>query len=277
MEDSRIEGFYLTAMSNAPNPSGGVNKPQNFTHSTQHTNQLQGKWEVALTSILFPRTWFNVKYDSKLVVKSFFNIHEEITIPAGIYDSIDKLVHDLTDRSTLLEFVYNDFSKEVLIVLKTKDDLAKYPSKFFSKYNKPETNKEKLTTISYDAKTDNLIKTLGIDLGEEKEFILPMKSNKMATLESHFPALFVYCNFIDVQYVGNELAPLLRIVPAPIERVQTENDKHGFIEFIRPNYLNLSTGYINSVTFEIRDDTGEPVIFHSGKVALVLHFRPKKI
>ena len=82
--------------------------------------------------------------------------------------------------------------------------------------------------------------------------------------------LFIYCDIIDYQYVGNAYVPLLRNVVVDNSYLKT-----SWVQYDNPHYLNINKSEISVIRVEIRDDTGRKVKFDNGKVIAKLHFRPK--
>ena len=82
-------------------------------------------------------------------------------------------------------------------------------------------------------------------------------------------SLYVYCSIVEESLVGNKFVKLLRRVP-------THPKWHGeYItdSFVNPQYLPLSTSFINYVEILITDDVGKPIAFDRGKVSITLHFK----
>jgi len=67
MEESK---FYITHVSNSPFSKilYPCNSPQSFKIKLPFEFPLEGRWELALTDIQFPRTWFNITRDSHLFI-----------------------------------------------------------------------------------------------------------------------------------------------------------------------------------------------------------------
>ncbi|CAH3172814.1 unnamed protein product [Porites lobata] len=84
--------------------------------------------------------------------------------------------------------------------------------------------------------------------------------DRQVDLEYGFHDLFVYCDLIQSQYVGDALVPLLRIVP-----VEGEVGQRVSKSFVRPQYLPVSRKQFETIEVNIKRDTGESVI---GKKAL---------
>jgi hypothetical protein len=85
-------------------------------------------------------------------------------------------------------------------------------------------------------------------------------------------SLFIYCDIIDYQYVGDAYVPLLRNVV-----VENSFPKTAIAHYDNPHYVTINKSEINSIHVEIRDDTGEKIKFDQGKVIIKLHFRPKRL
>lgn len=82
-------------------------------------------------------------------------------------------------------------------------------------------------------------------------------------------ALYVYCDIIDFQFVGDTKAQLLRTVVV-------SNNYFSLVSmnYENPHYVHINQNHINSINIDIRSDTGDHVHFLEGKVIVKLHFRP---
>ena len=92
--------------------------------------------------------------------------------------------------------------------------------------------------------------------------------DRQVDLEYGFHDLFLYCDLIQSQYVGDALVPLLRIVP-----VEGEVGQRVSKSFVRPQYVPVSRKQFETIEVNIKRDTGESVPFEFGRVLLTLHFR----
>jgi hypothetical protein len=86
--------------------------------------------------------------------------------------------------------------------------------------------------------------------------------------------IFVYCNIIEEQVVGNTMSSLLRAVTVPSghSRGELVNEK-----FIMPYYLPVWRTKIRDIHIEYRDSMGKLITFQSGFSKVVLHFRKLSI
>ena len=96
-------------------------------------------------------------------------------------------------------------------------------------------------------------------------------AEREADLEQGFHDLFIYCDMIQAQYVGDALVPLLRIV-----LVEGSDGQRISKSFLRPQYVPVSRKQFETIEVNIKRDTGESVPFEFGKVLLTLHFRQSK-
>ena len=107
---------------------------------------------------------------------------------------------------------------------------------------------------------------------EPKSFSPKMVAKYMPDLRAGFYALHVYCNLVRPQIIGNITAPLLHTVHI--------EGKHGdVIErlYVTPHYVPLlSKNEVSRIDIEIKDDSGQLVLFNFGKVVVKLHFRKKR-
>ena len=90
-------------------------------------------------------------------------------------------------------------------------------------------------------------------------------------LEHGFHDLYVYCDIIQPQYVGDALVPLLRIIP-----VEGKDEQRISKSFVRPQYVPVIRMQFESIEVNIKRDTGEPVPFQFGRVLLTIHFRQSR-
>ncbi len=89
------------------------------------------------------------------------------------------------------------------------------------------------------------------------------------------PTIYVYCDLVEEQLMGNTYAQLLRTVDVPPwdglggGDVVTQEFKHV-------HYINIQTGNFESVQIKLYDPRGNPVDFKHGNVTTKLHFKKKE-
>jgi hypothetical protein len=80
--------------------------------------------------------------------------------------------------------------------------------------------------------------------------------------------IYVYCNIVQQQIVGDTSSHLLRTIPV--------NGKSGDViakTFTNIQYVPVQTKSFEDVEIILRDDTGSPVPFEHGKVIATQYFR----
>ena len=91
-------------------------------------------------------------------------------------------------------------------------------------------------------------------------------------LTGGFYAMYVYCNIVENQIVGNYRVPLLRSVHV--------EGNHGDIRdkiFHSPHYVPVVAREIDLIEIDIKGDNDQSIEFVSGKVVVKLHFRKKRL
>ena len=91
--------------------------------------------------------------------------------------------------------------------------------------------------------------------------------------------IFIYTNIIEYQYVGDAKAPLLRVIDSK-QRLKNGSvcelePTHRIVFFSNLDYKKLLSNTIQSISIELRTETGQLVPFFSGsgKVILTLQFK----
>ena len=93
-------------------------------------------------------------------------------------------------------------------------------------------------------------------------------------LHNNFRSLYVYSDIASFTFIGDTVAPLLRIVSF------SHNSKTGYVckEFKTLHYVSVSKSvvHVDQVHITIKTENGSVVPFVTGKTILKLHFRRKK-
>ena len=84
--------------------------------------------------------------------------------------------------------------------------------------------------------------------------------------------MFVYCDIIKHQYVGDVSKQLLRVV------FVNNNENSQCKTYDSPHYVPVTKNYIDSIQITIKDSFNDLFKFISGSelVLVKLHFRPRK-
>ena len=84
-------------------------------------------------------------------------------------------------------------------------------------------------------------------------------------------SLFVYCNVVRPQIVGNTLAPILRVATIRGRYGEVINELYD-----NPHYAPVLKKEFDNIEINISDDMGRLINFDYGKVFVKLHFRIKQ-
>jgi hypothetical protein len=98
-----------------------------------------------------------------------------------------------------------------------------------------------------------------------------VKSQNPIDLRGGFDAMYVYCDIVEPQIVGDCLTPPLRVV-----KVEGNHDDVLVRTFDFPHYVPVSKREISTIEINIKDDANRFVGFRYGKVVVKLHFRRRK-
>ena len=243
-----LRDFYLTLPSNT---NGESNKTNSYRVNLPIQFSLQGEWEVALSEIFYPNSWRNIKNDEGSYNLEGMNVPAVIAmIPNKNYSSVNELASALNEATAHLErveFFYKDSINRFAV--KRKGDpgvICKLSSR-----------------LQY---------ILGFDTTEvltgERDELLKI-AEYPPDLRAGFTSIFVYCNLVAPQVVGDSSAQVLRVVNIKNGEFGENVEK----EFTNPHYVPLLTKDFSSVEINIKDDGGNLVAFEYGKVIVKLHFR----
>lgn len=248
--------FYITLPSNTR--SDTANTASQFRVPLPHRISLNGEWECALCEIMYPHTWENVT-DAQSTLHIIHKLSGDVLdlkIPSGYYSTIKDITEALqwTIRTTLLNVKYPELGDSIIFSYNT--------------YMKRASIKLDSGLISKIILSTHLQNVLGF-----KEHILT--ETKYAEypwdLRGGFDSIYVYCNIVEPQIVGDILAPLLRTV-------KIEGSHFDIVEkiFNTPHYIPVATKDITDMEIGLKTDTNSYVNFLTGKTVVKLHFRKRR-
>lgn len=263
--------FFLTLPSNTVDPgnrhveSDEKNRQSDFRVILPQRVVLGMDWEIALAEIIYPHSWFNIRSeDGEDSTISYFDYSVssggKIKVEPGCYDkpmdllSIINLaflnISTATGYQVPFQIGYSEVSKRAYLKRKPDTEIA----------------------VKMGRKIQYM---LGFDKKDFKFFRISERTQVFATypmdLRAGFDALYVYCNLVRNQVIGDCLAPLLRVVP-----VEGKPDDIICRTYNLPHYLPLDRTEFDAVEISIKDDCNNSVPFLYGKVIVKLHFRKKK-
>ena len=238
--------FYLTLPSNASLNEFPNNKTTSYRVKLPQSIDLEGVWEVGLYSISYPNTWYTLQkgVDTHLFYADRTGLFQQAIMDYGYYQSMQELIKAANKAlsrnvSDNIKLTYNALTGKVTVQIKNGFQFA-------------------------------VMKQLSIILGFGGKDVMLKK-----TTESPYVAdlttvstIYVYCDIVEPQIVGDTSAQLLKSIPA----------EGRFGDIIAKTFTNIQYVPIRTKSFEalevlLRNDTGDPVPFERGKVVITLHFR----
>ena len=239
--------FYLTLPSNASLDVFPDNKTTSYRVKLPQSIDLEGNWEVGLYSVSYPNTWYTLQdgSDTHIFYADKSGVFQQAIIDYGYYQSMQDLVkagnkalaRNVNDN---IKLTYNAVNGKVTVQLKNGYQLG-------------------------------LIGRMSIILGfgnNDLKIITKTTVSPYVTDLTVVSTIYVYCDIVEPQVVGDTSAQLLKSIPV----------EGRFGDIITKTFPNIQYVPIQRKSFEdvevlLRSDTGDPVPFERGKVVTTLHFR----
>jgi hypothetical protein len=206
----------------------------------------------------------------------------KVIIPAGHYDTIDDLlttfIRETEDQvKELMLYTLEKAGqggKSMEKELKLAEVLKQVPQSIFWDFDpviRRVTMKFKDDVISSVRLSEHLKYMLGF---EERDLYnwdtYKDRAKYPIDMRGGIDALYVYCDLIENQIVGNVREPLLRILPV--------QGLYGEIidqDFVAKHYIPILKKEFSTIHISIKSDRNELIPFSFGKVIVKLHFRPQ--
>jgi hypothetical protein len=248
-----MSSFYVTLPSNSSMHIYEDNTIANFRTVLPKSINLQVDYEVALAELHYPQTLCNVSRGHQTITvtvttKKPYEVRV-VEIPSAVYFNVDYLIAIINALSPEGIFKY--------IFERASDKCIKFKTEF------PDT----LLELS-----PKLALQLGFapTLGQTKDGKSISPPNLMLGLPR---VLFVYCNIVSPQFVGDIMARMLRSVRIDIKTYAHGNQ--GCESFHVPQYLPVEQTEFQEIEIHIKDFLGFNAPFTTGILSAVLHFRAK--
>lgn len=280
--------FYMTLPSNSSMGFYPNNTVTKYTTKLHGEVNLRDSWEVGLSEITIPRSWFNIrKYQLVRILYSlsYKEISPEtvknvqiiipdfvkelvVYIKQGLYESVQSLVDHVNER--IIE------EHDRLLNNKGMIDVMKNRGTVSLKYDKgPNIVKIVVPYKTTFWLSEDLCDAFGFkqqkiheNLSGELEPII-FSSYRPAALDVERRTIYVYCDILESIPVGDTQAPLLRIIN--VDGESRNSIVHKIFE--RPHYIPIRKPNFDSLEIDIRDGFGRPLPFESGTSIVTLHFR----
>ena len=283
--------FYLTLPSNTE-PG---NRTGQFRVRLPEVVKLKGDWDVALAQIQYPKSWNNVtaendprtgfrKNEIYITIKDGMYTTFKISIPPSHYDTVNDLLAVITNTT-------QDRVKELVI-----DELEEFATKHDEKREEDPKHVEILKKVPRSIYWDfdpiskhttmkfNKDVISSIRLSEHLQYVLGFEERDLHNWNTYkdmgkYPidmragidALYVYCDLVENQIIGNVREPLLRILPV--------KGTYGEIidqDFVARHYVPVLNKEFSTVEISIKGDSNVLIPFAFGKVIVKLHFKKRK-
>ncbi|KAK5650192.1 hypothetical protein RI129_001221 [Pyrocoelia pectoralis] len=278
------EEFYLTLLSNSSMAYFPNNTTASFITQLPKRLRLTGDWVVGLSEIHYPCTFKTVTEMDNLVYYRINPVLSDappletvlekattyfirdpkqiqykeggwfvIRLATGNYESVEEIVDTLNKHeliSKLIKVKYNKTTKRVSITF------------------------EAVFTISILGFSQRLALQLGFrpyqNIKSEQE------AHHTASIWTGLPSqMFVYCDIVEPQIVGDVLTPLMRIVNIVIRNYYYYGN-HNDVVFSPTHYIPVMTKEFENIEINIRTDTGALMPFELGTLSLKLHFKRRR-
>lgn len=250
--------FYMTL----PSSSARENTASEFQTKLPININLIGDWEVGLAEILYGNTWHNITGGNDTVKFLDHESGNRVTwrLTHGRYETIKGLLEAMQkakkmfvnpSKNALLgnfEFGYMENVKRCTLRINTDSiyDLEVHP--------------DILYMLGFEAQQLKVIKN---NTGEKTIF-----SWHPVDMSCSLNHLYIYCDIVNPQIVGNILAPLLQIVNVEGKYVDTISRI-----YITPHYVPVLKKSFNTIEINVKDDQNRPIQFELGKTIVKLHFK----
>jgi hypothetical protein len=245
--------FYITLPSNASQSDYVDNTKTRFKTKLKNPIYLEGSYEVALVELLYPVSW-KYREDGRINIK-IDDLSIDYTVQFFIYEPLPDLILLINEDFKLLQVSPIDYlgiTQKIYLFL---------PENCIFTFN------------------DGIHETFGfadaqyVGASKGKRIVIKSTSPLKQNL-SEISNFYIYSDIVEYQVVGDEQAPLLRIVP--IGEVSKSLNFTSKI-FDSPHYIPVARNNLDTVEIDIRNHLGFPILFTTGEVVVKLHFKRKSL
>lgn len=252
---TRHSQFYLTLPSNSSIKYYPENTVANYTTHLPTSVQLSGgEWEVALVEAHYPCSFLTVGDDAYIILytknEKGASVLVSIQVGSGNYKDIDELLTTINAHVKVqlyqCEFEFDKETGKVELISKGEN------------VDEIELSPTLALLMGYEVRN--------VDVAIHRKAIRP--PNLLAGIPSY---MYVYCDLVEPQLVGDTVAPLLKIV-----NIDGKNYTYGaqnIVHFNDPHYVPVMKSSFESVEIDLRTSAGQHLPFHFGATCMKLHLR----
>ena len=251
--------FHMTLPSNGSYKIFPDNTASEYKIQLNEPIVLTGNgWECGLEEIQYPTSWNSIPKGEYIIVDGkIFEIDE------GQYNSFEQLFRYLNER--IKEAKEDQEIKEKVRFIRISGKIAIL--------NEGEceisVSKQLGVMMGMDPMEYTEYKYVETDGKFLFQINQSVKSKYPADIQHGINSLYVYCDKIEPQIVGDFKVPLLRIVPVGKGDVVTKYFQNIY-------YFPVLTKQFRCIEINIKDTTGSPIQFEHGSSYVVLHFRQSR-
>ena len=245
------EGFYITL----PNEKGTLfpeNTPWEYTTRLPRWIQLDGEWMIGLHSVSYARQHITEHFDTPISFTYAGSVGKGAKLkkyPTTIREYIVNINESLKGSIT---------NKEIEFKLELN---GKVTINVSSGYEVVLTRDQAIILGFCDVDDEEEVREISATETGEHQPNLHRKTS-----------IFIYCDIVEPQIVGDKTIPLLGIAPSESSGKVYEKTYTG--ENIR--YIPVQTRSFQNIKIHLRSSTYEPIPFEHRRASVTLHLRPLK-
>ncbi len=241
--------FYVTLPSNTSTDTFPNNTPSEYTAKLSQRIELSGEWEVALHTISYVK-WNTIKLNRESV---HYVVSDATT-------STKKTGSQLKDYYANVKEYIADMNASILEADKGKIVFA--------------IQSGKVTITLESGYSVHLRKEQAIILGfltfNDSDIVKKITATETGSYEANLhreTSIYVYCDIIEPQIVGNKAVPLLDII---WDKEKGKREITHSTENL--HYVSVRTKSFEEVKVLLRSSTNERISFEHGHTSITLHF-----
>lgn len=281
-----MKNFYVTLFSNSSMDFYGENKTSSFTVQLPRPMLLNGDWEVALSEIQYPYSFFNVQDgQNEITIKKILITTKLIEF---IKQHDNKVAPETIEKTFPGEWVTckiePGFYDSIVQLISSVNGAIKSKTKHL-KFFELDTKSQKVKAVPSVVTVGNalilsvkLSERLALQLGYNPYNEISDKNSASihsVNLISGIPdKMLIYCDIVEPQIIGDKCAKVLRTTAVtPTDGATPFFAMPCCKEFTQLQYIPVQQKHFESISVDIRTTTGERMPFTYGTLSVKLHFR----
>jgi len=252
--------FYLTLPSDSSSKYYPENTTASFKTKLSDRIDLDGEYEVGMTQLIYPHSWYNFNNSDKNMYISFKPDEEDEIVHvfrSGQFPDEKTFVHVLNDLISSADiygcvFSWDKWDRRIRVLISNRNGSI-YLSRAFADLMGFEDVGPYKTRMS-----------------EEGMIAQYYEAQHTFDLNVGLRMIYVYSDIVSHTLVGDTKVPLLRVCT-------TEGTYGEMVSttFTDPHYVPLARNGFDTIELNINNELGKPAAFEYGKSVVTLHFRRK--